>query len=162
MTASRPDKLSIVVFSGDYDRIHYALAMAAAAAAIGTSVTLFFTMGACRALLAPGPDGTPAWRKLPTAGDSEPVPAAGGSVARFSGTARAGAKDDGYGRQGIATLGELLSSCEAMGVRFLVCDMGLKAIGLEAGQLRQDLRIEIAGLVTFLNDASRDGAMVFV
>ena len=28
------DKLSVVVFSGDFERVHYALAMAASAAAI--------------------------------------------------------------------------------------------------------------------------------
>lgn len=162
MSVARPDKLSVVVFSGDYDRVHYALAMAAAAAAIGTPTTLFFTMGACRALLAPGPDGARAWRKLPVDGDNEPIATDSASVARFSGVSRAGAKDDGYGRSGIATFEELLSSCRAMEVRFLVCEMGLKAIGIDAGRLRQDLGIEIAGLVTFLNDASRDGGMIFV
>ncbi|MGE5516531.1 MAG: DsrE family protein [Bacteroidota bacterium] len=45
------DKLSLVVFSGDYARVHYALAMAAAAAATNRPVTLFFTMGAARALV---------------------------------------------------------------------------------------------------------------
>ena len=35
-----PDKLSFVVFSGDYGRIHYALVMASAAAAIDKAVTL--------------------------------------------------------------------------------------------------------------------------
>lgn len=48
-----PKNLSIVVFSGEFARVHYALVMASAAAAIGREVTLFFTMEATRAL-APG------------------------------------------------------------------------------------------------------------
>ena len=48
--APRPQKLSVIVFSGDYDRVHYALAMASAAAATNRAVTLFFTMAATRAL----------------------------------------------------------------------------------------------------------------
>ena len=61
---SGPDKLSIVVFSGDFDRIHYALVMAAAAVASNTPVTLFFTMWAGRALEAPLAEGKPAWTRL--------------------------------------------------------------------------------------------------
>ncbi|SVC25743.1 uncharacterized protein METZ01_LOCUS278597, partial [marine metagenome] len=34
------EKLSIIVFSGSFDRVHYALATAAAAAATNTPVTL--------------------------------------------------------------------------------------------------------------------------
>ena len=60
-----PDKLSIIVYAGHFDKVHYALVMAAAAAAIGRPVTLFFTMGACNALKAPGADGEPAWRQMP-------------------------------------------------------------------------------------------------
>ena len=58
---SPPDKLSIVVYAGFYDKVHYALVMAAAAAAIGRPVTLFFTMGACHALKSPADGGEPPW-----------------------------------------------------------------------------------------------------
>ncbi len=56
-----PDKLSFVVFSGDYGRVHYALVMACAAAAIDKAVTLFFTMDGARTLLAKGAPGAPDW-----------------------------------------------------------------------------------------------------
>ena len=57
-----PDKLSIIVYDGHFDKVHYALVLAAAASAVGRPVTLFFTMGACRALMKPANDGQPAWR----------------------------------------------------------------------------------------------------
>lgn len=133
-----PGKLSLVVFSGDYARAHYALAAAAAAAAIGRPATLFFTMEAARALAADGGEGG-GWRALP------------------------GAEADAALRaRGVAGFEELLESCAALGVRFLVCEMGLRAIGMAPEALRGDLGAAVAGLVTFLNDAEADGAMLFV
>ena len=50
----------------------------------------------------------------------------------------------------------------ALGVRIIVCTMGLKAVALEETALRRDLGIETGGLVTFLNDARAEGSMLFV
>lgn len=141
-----PDKLSIVVFSGEFDRIHYALVMAAAAVASNTAVTLFFTMWAGRALLAPGTDGAPAWHRLPVSGG------AGGAAAM----------DADFARRGVATFEELLSACVALGVTVMVCEMGLKALGMDPDGLRADVPVAKGGVVTFLADASKDGAMLFV
>ncbi|HEC14490.1 MAG TPA: hypothetical protein ENI72_01920 [Rhodospirillales bacterium] len=127
-----PHKLSIVVFSGDFERVHYALVMASAAAAIGRKATLFFTMEASRALLKPGPSGA------------------------------GGGKDRAYIESGVAGFEELLVSCAALGVRFMVCEMGLRALNIKRRELRDDLGIEEGGVVTFLNDASATGSMVFI
>ena len=51
----RLQSLSIVVYDGHFDKIHYALAMASSAAAIDTNVTLFFTMDARMARYAAQP-----------------------------------------------------------------------------------------------------------
>ncbi len=141
-----PDKLSIVVFAGHYDKVHYALVMASAAAAVSRPVTLFFTMGACRALCRAGDDGRPTWRDLP--------------LSEEEGTG--GDKDDAYAAMKVATFEELLQSCVQMGVKFMVCEMGLRAVGLEDEPLRDDIPLEKGGVVTFLVDASKDGAMIFI
>ncbi len=141
-----PDKLSIIVFSGHYDKVHYALVMASAAAAVNRPVTLFFTMLACRALKASGKDGIPAWRELP--------------LSEEEGTG--GDKDDAYGAMKLATFEELLEACVQMGVKFMVCEMGLRAVGLEGEPLRDDIPLEPGGVVTFLADASKDGVMLFI
>ena len=39
---------------------------------------------------------------------------------------------------------------------------GRRALGLEAGDLRTDVAIETVGAVTFLNDASKHGTVLFV
>ncbi len=139
-----PDKLSIIVFSGAFEKVHYALAMAAAAAASNKAATLFFTMGASRALLAD--DG---WAELPVADPSFEA-------------ASARALDETFMARGVVGFEEILASCVALEVRFMVCEMGLRALALENARLRDDVEIHAGGLVTFLADASADGAIIFV
>ncbi|MBL6931918.1 MAG: DsrE/DsrF/DrsH-like family protein [Rhodospirillales bacterium] len=145
----RPQKLSIIVFSGDFDKVHYALVMASAAAAIDIPTTLFFTMGATRALMATANGNEPAWRGLP-AGEIGGDGKTGGDI------------DDDFKDKTVATFEDLLQACVAMGVKFMICDMGLRAMGLEGASLRRDVPIETGGMVTFLNDAKASGQMVFV
>lgn len=141
LNAERPDKLSVVVFSGDFDKVHYALVMASAAAAIDTPTTLFFTMDGARALLKDN-----AWADLPTTG----------------GIDRGADMDAHFKDVNVADFETLLSACKDLGVRILVCEMGLKALGIKREDLRTDLKIDLGGVVTFLNDASKTGAMIFV
>jgi peroxiredoxin family protein len=47
--------LGILLLSGDHDRAHYALVVAAGAAALGREVTLFATNAGCRLFLAAPP-----------------------------------------------------------------------------------------------------------
>lgn len=141
-----PDQLSIVVFSGDFDRIHYALVMASAALATNTRVTLFFTMWAGRALLKDDGAGTPSWHSMPV------------SDRRLN----AAEMDAEFGRRGVADFEQLLSACMALGATFMVCEMGLRALGMEADDLRADIPVQKGGVVTFLADASKDGAMLFI
>jgi peroxiredoxin family protein len=129
-----PDKLSFVVFSGDYARVHYALVMASAAAAIDKAVTLFFTMDGARALLAKGAPGALDW----------------------SGEEAANAA------MGIATVEEMLAACLELGVVFMACDMGLKACGIDREDLRDDIDVGHGGAAAFIRDASRYGSILFV
>ena len=139
-----PDSLSIVVFAGGFDRVHYALVMASAAAATNRTVTLFFTGRALNALL-DSPE--PGWHRLDPADDGS-APAA---------------RDDHFARNGLATFEELLGACVALGVTVMACEMGLKALGLPTGVgLRPDVPVQKGGVVTFLNESSAGGAMLFV
>jgi len=139
--AAGVEKLSLVVFSGSFEKVHYALVMASAALATGRAVTLFFTMEASRALLAPS-----GWRHL--------RPDAQGATAT--------SLDFGYSERGVATFEELLSACADLGAKFMVCEMGLRALGLEHEKRRAELTIEVGGVVTFLNDARKNGEMLFI
>ncbi len=140
------DKLSVVVYSGGFEEVHYALVMASAAASVNAAVTLFFTMGATRALLGPSPEGAPGWHAL------------GPGPAGLSPTER----DEAFEALGIASFDELLDACVSLGVRFLVCEMGLRAMRIEPGDLRDDIAIEVGGVVTFLADTSKTGKTLFI
>ena len=59
--------------------------------------------------------------------------------------------------QGVAGFEELLAACAGLGVRIIACEMALKARGLAAAQLRADIAIEIAGVVTLLGAAGPAG-----
>lgn len=146
MNPDRPEKLSIVVFSGQFDKVHYALVMASAAAATDTPVTLFFTMEAVRNILKPGTDGEQSWASQTTTMCIE----TGADM------------NAGFQERGVADFETLLSACVELGVRFMVCEMGLKALDLQRADIRDDLPMELGGVVTFLNDASKDGSVIFV
>lgn len=141
------DRLSLIVFSGDYDRVHYAFVMASAAAATNRPVTMFFTMGAVRVLLAPGPDAQPGWSALAPADNGQ----------------RAIERESAHAKAGIATLEELLEACVEFGVTLRICEMGLKAEGLSSADFRADVPVIEGGMVSFLAEAEKDnGRIVFI
>ena len=124
-----PDKLSLIIQSGDYDRVHYALVMASAALAVGKPVTLFFTMAATRALTAGWADNS---------------------------------RETAFAADGLATFEELLAACSELDATFMVCELGLRTEKLGRGDLRDDIQITEGSAVSFLSDASENGAMLYV
>jgi peroxiredoxin family protein len=142
-TAGR-ERLSLIVFSGDYDRLHYAFVMASAAAATNRPVTMFFTMGAIRALLTPRSDSSPGWAAL--------TPADNGQSPEE--------RDAAHAKAGIATLEELIGACAELDVTMRVCEMGLIAEGLSSSDFRNDLAIAEGGMVSFLAEAEQDGGRI--
>lgn len=141
-----PDSLAIVVFSGDFDKVHYALVMASAAAATNKPATLFFTMAACKALLKPNTDGLHPWQAMPVSYCDE----TGGEM------------DQTFAERRVATFEELLTACVELGVTFMVCEMGLQALDITRDDLRDDIDFVEGGVVSFLNAASKDGAVLFI
>jgi len=124
--------LAIIIQSGAFDRVHYALVIAAAAAAIERPVRLFFTMDACRSL-----------RPADHLGDW-PAP------------------EKDLSNKGLATFEELITAANELGVAISVCEMGLKAADLAPADLRADIAIVVTGVVTFLNAVGSDAQVLFV
>jgi peroxiredoxin family protein len=143
---AKGERLSIVLLSGSFERVHYGLCMASAAAALERPVTLFVTLGALRTLVAADAYGRPGWMDLPLADGL-----AGSEVVD------GGALDARNRARGLAGFEELLQACVALQVEFMACEMGLRALGLEPEALRADLRLERGGLATLL---ARGGQMV--
>jgi peroxiredoxin family protein len=143
MTDAHP-RLSLMVFSGDFARVHYTLVIASAAAATNVPVTVFFTMKAAHAVLS-SVAGRKGWHDL--SGED------GRSAVKT---------DSDYMASGVAGFEELISACAELGVRFMVCEMGLRSLGLEGVELRGDLEITPGGVVSFLADAGDEGRIIFI
>jgi len=118
--------LSIIVRSDKYEDVHYALAMASAAVAVNQRAVLFFTMGGLRALMGPPPP-LEDWGR------------------------------DALNRErGVGDFETLLQACVELGVRFIVCEMGLRSLAIDRASLRSDVPFAVAGIVTLL-EATRPG-----
>ena len=137
--------LGLVVLSGDVERVHYALAMAAAAAAVGRPTVLLFTMGGLKALAAGNGDG-PGWHGLDPAADG----------------ATPAERDRALTAAGVAGFEELLVALPAMGAKLYACEMGMRAIGLGREDLRADVAVAEGGIVTFLAEAGPDGQIAVI
>lgn len=114
--------LSIIVRSGDYESVHYALALAAAAVAVNKTAVLFFTMGGIRALTG-SPPGLADW-----------------------------GRDALMRERGVGDFETLLQACVELGAKVIVCEMGLRALGIDKAALRKDVPVTIAGIVTLLEE----------
>jgi peroxiredoxin family protein len=114
--------VSVIVRSGDYECAHYALALASAALATNKRAVLFFTMGGLRALMGP-PPMLDGWDR------------------------------DALNRErGVGDFETLLQACVELGGRFIVCEMGLRSLGIERDQLRKDVPFTVAGIVTLFEE----------
>jgi peroxiredoxin family protein len=94
-----------LLISGTHERVHYAISLAAGAAALGRSVVLFATNAGCRALCKD-------WSGVDDVG-----------------------RDAVIRRRGVAGLGELREAAREMGARMIVCEAGLKAEAIERAAL---------------------------
>jgi len=114
--------VSIIVRSARYEDVHYALAMASAAVAVNKPAVLFFTMGGLRALTGP-PPALEDW-----------------------------ARDALNRERGVGDFETLLQACIELGVRFIVCEMGLRSLSIDRSTLRSDVPFIVAGIVTLLEE----------
>jgi peroxiredoxin family protein len=143
--AKSKSALNLVLVSDLYERVHYALVMASAAAATNRKVRLFFTMGALKALTRSKAD-RPGWHDLsPSPGGLGPMD-----------------QDRAFAEAGIATFEELLQATVALGGEVMACEMGMRAVGLARDDLRSDIAVAEGGVVTFLEAAEGSGPIIFV
>lgn len=126
------ERLNLVVFDDRYDRVHYALSMAVAAAAGNRPATLFVAGPAVRALTAEG------WRSL--AGEPE-------------------AADRARRARGVADWQTLAEAVVSLNIPVLVCEQALATAGLTVEALTA-LPVTVTGLVGFYRQA--DGQIVFI
>jgi peroxiredoxin family protein len=56
------------------------------------------------------------------------------------------------GQRGVGDFETLLQACIELGARFIVCEMGLRSLGIDRARLRKDVPFTVAGIVTLLEE----------
>jgi len=154
------NRVSIIVFSGDLDKVLPAFIIATGAAAMGMQVSLFFTFWGLNALKKRRDlSGKGFLEKLFALMTPVGTEGLGVSKMNFFGI---GAKllRTLMKRKQVASLEELAQMAREMGVRIIACQMSMDVLGLTKDELWDG--IEVGGVATFLADATKSRVTLFI
>jgi peroxiredoxin family protein len=155
------DKLSLICFSGDFDKAIAAFTLATGAAATNKEVSLFFTFWGLNII-----------RK-----NRARAFKGGGFLTRFFNFLMGGVNKLPLSRlnfmgaspkimtylmrkKNVATLPELMESAKALGVKFIACEMAMHILDIKKEDLIDEVE-EVIGVPTFL-EHSRDAMTLFI
>ncbi|MGD9302114.1 MAG: DsrE/DsrF/DrsH-like family protein [Desulfobacterales bacterium] len=157
------NKLSMVVFSGDLDKVLAAFVIATGAVAMGMDVVMFFTFW-----------GTPVLRdKQKKVGGKDLMGKMFGAMLP-TGTGDVKLSNMNMGGMGttmmkslmkkknVASLEEMLALAEELGVRIYVCEMSMDLMGFKREEFIDYKDMGFAGVATFLQEAANSKVQLFV
>jgi peroxiredoxin family protein len=157
-----PDKMTIIAFSGDLDKLWPTMILSSTGAAYGMDVTVFFTFWGLFPLVNEDVrfTGDNAMTKM-LAGMNPP----GFSRAKLSKLNMGGAGKWMMrrlaGQHKVAPPEELFAICQEMGVKLWPCQMTMDLLGIRSDQLRPGLG-DPAGAATALSEMSRSKIQLFI
>ena len=159
-SAPRADKVTLLVFSGELDKVLAGLMIAATAASLGMSVTVFFTFWGLNVLKEKrsysGKDIKERMIDMMTPAGPGNM---GVSQMNMLGAGRMMLKQM-MKEKDVVSVEELLDIARESGVRLVACSMTMQVMGIRESELTDD--IEIAGAASYLMDASRSGCTLFI
>jgi peroxiredoxin family protein len=157
------NKLSMVVFSGELDKVLAAFVIATGAVAMGMDVVMFFTFW-----------GTPVLRdKKKKVGGKDVMGKMFGAMLP-TGTGDVKLSNMNMGGMGtammkslmkkknVASLEEMLDLAEELGVRIYVCEMSMDLMGFQRDEFIDYKGLDFAGVATFLQEAANSKVQLFV
>ncbi|MDR0733715.1 MAG: DsrE/DsrF/DrsH-like family protein [Dysgonamonadaceae bacterium] len=154
-------KLSIIAFSGDFDKLTAVFTLATGAAAVGYEVNLFFTFWGLDAIKIKQGRSPVGKGFLPKVfgifmGGLKAAPVSrlnflGASPKIFRYMMR---------KKNVATLEELVSAAKALKVNFYACEMAMHILGLQKSDFIPEVK-DVLGVATFLN-LSEGGQTLFI
>ena len=157
------NKLSMVVFSGDLDKVLAAFVIATGAVAMGMDVVMFFTFW-----------GTPVLRdKKKKVGGKDMMGKMFGAMLP-TGTGDVKLSNMNMGGMGttmmkslmkkknVASLEEMLGLAEELGVRIYVCEMSMDLMGFQRDEFIDYKGLDFAGVATFLQEAANSKVQLFI
>jgi peroxiredoxin family protein len=157
------DQLSMVVFSGDLDKILAAMIIATGATAMDMEVKLFFTFWATAALRDPKKKvgGKNFMSKmfgimLPKGYNKiklSKMNMAGMGTSMMKGIMK---------KNKVASLGEMFATAGELGVHINICEMSMNLMGFKKEEMIDYPNLTICGVATFLADASESKVQLFI
>ena len=137
------DKATIIVHSGEMDKIYSALIIANGALAMGMEASLFFTFWGLQRLKKGGLEKGPL------------------SKMNMLGLGKWMVKRK-MRQAGAASLERLLQDFNELGGKILACDMTMEIMGIKKEELREDLITEYCGVGTYINEARESSLTLFI
>ena len=154
------DKIALIVFSGDLDKVLASFVIATGAAALGQEVSMFFTFWGLSVLKKQSTlSGKSLFEKMmammsPSSSTQLPV-----SKMNYFGVGakmlRKMMKD-----KNVSSLEEMIAMAREMGVRMLACEMSRDVMGISDEELVDGL--EPAGVASFLGESLRSRTNLFI
>ncbi len=161
LRAQAPEnRLSMVVFSGDLDRVLAAFVIASGAAASGMETSMFFTFWGLTALRRRRESkGKTLLQKL--MGWMTPVGSRGLGVSKMNfGGVGAKMLRAMMRQQGAPQIEEMMQLTRDLGVRIVACQMSMDVMGIRQDELIEG--VEVGGVATFLGDATKSKTTLFI
>jgi peroxiredoxin family protein len=154
------DRVALVVFSGDLDRVLAAFIIATGAAAMGQQVSMFFTFWGLSVLKKDSQlSGKTLFQKMMTVmspGSSKSLPV---SKMNYFGV---GAKmlRSMMKEKNVSSLEEMIALARELGVRMIACEMSRDLMGIKESELVAGL--ECGGVASFLADSLKSRTNLFI
>lgn len=163
MEKGTKDQLSMVVFSGDLDKILAAMIIATGAVAYDMKVKLFFTFWATAALRDPKKNVTGKNFMSKMFGMMLPkgknklklsnMNMCGMGTAMMKGLMK---------KKNVASLDDMFKTAGELGVEINICEMSMDLMGFKKEEMMDYPHMNICGVATFLADASESKVQLFI
>ncbi len=156
------DRVTIVVFSGELDRLLAAFIIATGALALGQEVSMFFTFWGLNAIRKKRSfEGKSLMEKMLDVMTASPAAPAGMGLSRMNFFGVGASLMKRMMRQkNVETLDDLISLAEEMGATIYSCAMSQHVMGIAQEELRDSA--EEAGVAGFLADALKSRVTLFI
>jgi peroxiredoxin family protein len=154
-------KKTIVVFSGDLDRLMAAFVIAVGAAAMGNEVTMFFTFWGLNALRRDNPPPVKKDFMSRMFGWMMPRGAKRAKLSKLNmgGMGTAMMKRVMRNKH-VGSVDELIGHAQEFGVRLVACSMSMDVMGITPAELIEG--IEVGGVVSYLGSADEANVNLFI
>jgi peroxiredoxin family protein len=163
---TQEDVVSIICFSGEWDKLFAALTIAGGSLAMGKDVHLFFTFWGLNALRRKACNGNGNGKKNISQSMLARILPCGAGKARLSrlhflGLGKHLMKRE-MKRNGVEDIEVLFKEVEELGAHFHICNTTAELFGLECTELSDIEKMDQCGVATFLSFAQKSRMVLFI